>query len=212
MPSFEELSQRYQQLRSQFDTGNISNDQFTAEVQKLRTQDPTGTWWAINPEDGSFLRYDGSQWISPEGTASRAGSASAKSGSSSPRLREILRPLMPIAGLVLSTSCGVIWSLYSMLRMGQGEKADFMTPFILGGLPIALWVFRKPIGVFLQPLQPILGPIPRPILLGAAFMVPIVLGVVLGSLTSSGYGAMRFSAIISILGAYVLTRRPQVQP
>ena len=84
-----------------------------------------------------------------------------------------------------------------------------MTPFILGGLPIGLWIFRKPIGVLLRPLEPIRRTIPRPVLLGAAFAVPVVLGVLFSSVTSYGYGAMRLSAIISILAAYVLSRKPE---
>lgn len=204
MDSFEELKKRYKQLRSQYDDGKLSPDHFLAEVQQLRTQDSAGTWWAINSQDGSFLRYDGSQWlpakppkIPREGTSFKL-----------PKLPSNLRSLLPFAGLILSSSCGVLWTLYTLLRVGQGEQADFLTPFILGGLPIALWIFRKPIGVFLQPLEPIRSRIPRLMRIGAAFAVPVVVGVLLSSLTSYGYGAMRLSAIISILAAYVLTRRP----
>jgi hypothetical protein len=86
-----------------------------------------------------------------------------------------------------------------------------MTVFILGGLPISLWIFRKQLGVLLRPLEPIRSNFPRPILLGIAFAIPVVLGVIFSSITSSGYGAMRLSAIISILSAFVLTRKPEVQ-
>jgi hypothetical protein len=113
--------------------------------------------------------------------------------------------------LILSTSCGVVWTLYTFLRIGQGEQADCLTPFILGGLPIALWFFRKPIDAFLRPFEPVRSNLPRPMLMGIAFAIPVVLGVLFSSVTSYGYGAMRLSAIISILAAYVLTRRPEMQ-
>jgi hypothetical protein len=209
MNPFEDLKKRYKQLRSQYDRGEITPDQFLAEVQQLRTQDSTGTWWTINSQDGSFLRYDGSQWVPAKPPKIPRERASSKSSFKLPDLPSSLRPLLPFAGLILSTSCGVLWTLYTFLRVGQGEAADCMTPFILGGLPIALWIFRKPIGVLLRPLEPIRSTIPRPVLLGAAFAVPVVLGVLLSSLTYSGYGAMRLSAIISILAAYVLTRKPE---
>ena len=212
MDPFDDLKRRYKELRSQYDEGKLSPDHFLAEVQQLRTQDDSGTWWAINSKDGSFLRYDGSEWVSARpAKAPKAPKAAAgpKKPFKLPQLPSNLRPMLPFAGLILSTSCGVLWTLYTFIRVGQGEQADCMTPFILGGLPIALWLFRKPIGVFLRPLEPIRRTIPRPVLLGAAFAVPVVLGVLFSSVTSYGYGAMRLSAIISILAAYVLTRKPQ---
>ncbi len=211
MTTFDELRRRYQQLLKQYEAGIFTPAQFMAEVQQLRTQDSTGTWWAINAEDGSFLRYDGSQWVAAKPPTPIPKAAKGKSTFKLPELPSNLRPLFPIAGLILSTSCGVLWTLYSFIRVGQGEKADCMTVFILGGLPIALWIFRKQLGVLLRPLEPIRSTFPRPILMGVAFAIPVVLGVFFSSVTSYGYGAMRFSAIISILSAFVLTRRPEVQ-
>jgi hypothetical protein len=224
MDPFDDLKRRYKDLRSQYDDGKLSPDHFLAEVQQLRTQDASGTWWAVNSKDGSFLRYDGSDWIpakplkapkvaagpkKPFKLPAPKVAAGPKKPFKLPQLPSNLRPLLPFAGLILSTSCGVLWTLYTFIRVGQGEQADCMTPFILGGLPIALWIFRKPIGVLLRPLEPIRRTIPRPVLLGAAFAVPVVLGVLFSSLTSYGYGAMRLSAIISILAAYVLSRKPE---
>ena len=209
MDPFDDLKRRYNDLRAQYDDGKLSPDHFLAEVQQLRTQDASGTWWAVNSKDGSFLRYDGSDWVPAKPSKSPKVTTGPKTPFKLPQLPNNLRPLLPFAGLILSTSCGVIWTLYTFIRVGQGEQADCMTPFILGGLPIALWIFRKPIGVFLRPLEPVRRTIPRPVLLGAAFAVPVVLGVLFSSVTSYGYGAMRLSAIISILAAYVLTRKPE---
>jgi hypothetical protein len=209
MEPFDDLKKKYKQLRSQYDDGKLSPDHFLAEVRQLRTQDSSGTWWAVNPKDGSFLRYDGSNWVLAKPLKAPRASTPPELPFKLPELSSSLRPLLPFAGLILSTSCGVLWTLYTFIRVGQGEPADCMTPFILGGLPIALWVFRKPIGVYLRPLEPIRRTIPRPVLLGAAFAVPVVLGVLLSTITSYGYGAMRLSAFISILVAYVLSRRPE---
>lgn len=208
MDSFEELRKRYQRLRSEYDAGRLSPDHFLAEVQQLRTQDSSGTWWAVNSKDGSFLRYDGSNWVPAKSPMPSRAAAPRGSTFKLPELPTNLRPLLPFAGLILSTSCGVLWSFYTFIRIGQGEQTDCLTPFILGGLPIALWIFRKPIGLFLRPLEPFRQAVPRPVLLGAAFAVPVVIGLFFSSVTSYGYGAMRLSAIISILAAYVLTRKP----
>jgi hypothetical protein len=58
-----QFQQRYQQLRTMRDAGQLSPQQFITEVQKLRWQDSSSVvWWSINTE-GVFLRFDGQKWI-----------------------------------------------------------------------------------------------------------------------------------------------------
>ena len=57
-----QFQQRYQQLRTMRDAGQLSPQQFIAEVQKLCWQDSSSVWWSINTE-GVFLHFDGQKWM-----------------------------------------------------------------------------------------------------------------------------------------------------
>ena len=58
----QEAEAGYRTIKSQFDSGQISLDEFNRRVSELRYQDNTGTWWAISPTDGSWLRWNGTVW------------------------------------------------------------------------------------------------------------------------------------------------------
>ncbi len=163
---------------------------------QLRFQDGSGVWWTIDAENGAFLRFDGQRWVRAE--PPRAAPTARKRGSR----------LIPFVGLIASTSCGLLWTMYTMLRLGQGESADYLTPFIMAGIPITLWMVSGPIDRILAPFQAMRQRLPRPLLLGAALALPIVLGLACTAFDSSGYGGMRWTALLSIVGAHVLTRQP----
>jgi hypothetical protein len=61
----QEAESGYLTLKSQLDSGRISPDEFNRRVSELRFQDNTGTWWAISPSDGSWLRWNGTIWEPP---------------------------------------------------------------------------------------------------------------------------------------------------
>ena len=62
--TIEQLGQQYQQLLSEYYAGRISYQQLADTAQHLKARDNEGYWWAINLQEGGFLRYDGQQWIS----------------------------------------------------------------------------------------------------------------------------------------------------
>lgn len=206
----EQMRVRYQRLVSQFRAGVLSESQYQRALQALRWQDQSGTWWSIRPSDGAFLRYDGHAWVpmdprSPPSAPPPQKSEKAAVG----RPQSPLRALVPFAGLIVSSSCGLLWGLYTMLRLGQGEPADLLTPLLAIGLTFALWIFQRPLGILMAPVSSALRPLPRPLLIGAAMALPVLTGLFCASLTSYGYGAMRWTVVISMLGAYVLTYRPK---
>jgi len=59
---FNQFQQRYQQLRVLREAGQLSLQQFMAELQKLCWQDGSRVWWTINPE-GVFMYFDGQKWV-----------------------------------------------------------------------------------------------------------------------------------------------------
>ena len=58
----QEAEAGYRTIKSQFEAGRILLDEFNRRVSELRYQDNTGTWWAISPTDGSWLRWNGTVW------------------------------------------------------------------------------------------------------------------------------------------------------
>jgi hypothetical protein len=60
---FEDLMLRYQYLKTQRDTGQISQEQFLTEVKILQIQDQDGIWWMIDPASEALVYYNGERWI-----------------------------------------------------------------------------------------------------------------------------------------------------
>ena len=58
----QEAEAAYRLVKSQLDSGQVALDEYNRRVSELRYQDNTGTWWAISPTDGSWLKWNGSVW------------------------------------------------------------------------------------------------------------------------------------------------------
>ena len=68
---FEDLSHRFQYLKFQRDSGQISQEQFLTEVNNLQIQDQHGTWWTIDPVKETLLYYNGERWLPDKASASQ---------------------------------------------------------------------------------------------------------------------------------------------
>lgn len=221
--------QNYERFRALRDTGQISPQQFTSEVQQLHWQDAGGAWWMIDP-NGLVLRHDGQRWqrVAPQpeipppplftpqlapgydapalpetGVSQRAGTMTAKAQHLVPRA------LLPILPLIPSLLCGGLWFLYTFIGMFKSEGlggVDWITPLIVAGLPALFWLLKKPLDQLLLPLKPPIQAVPKAIRLGIALALPVFLGVACSSLSSIGYGGLRMSAFISVVAAAVLLR------
>ena len=217
---FEELQQRYLSLRGQYDSGQLSPENFAEEVGKLQVRDEAGTWWTIDARDGDYLQYDGSAWIAgtppapgpviqsptsgkPKGAPSDDGKGSWLKSPEFARFASIVALVMPLV-------TALFWFIYSSL-LPSSEGWDCLTPLILASVPIALQVFQTPVDQLLLPIQSFRQRFSRPMLLGAAFATPIVLGVIIGSATSIGYGAVRFTLVTGMLITHALVRTPEVE-
>jgi len=216
---FEELRQRYLVLRGQYESGQLNKENFMVEVGKLQVRDKTGTWWAVDARNGNYLRYDGSSWQvgTPPSTQSARQSPAAEesSNTSTPKGKQSwfktpeFARFASIVVIVMPLVTAGLWFIYSSL-LSSSEGWDCLTPLILASVPIALQVFQTPIDQLLLPIQPFRQRVTRPILLGAAFATPIVLGLILGSSTSTGYGAVRFTLVAGMLITHVLVHNPEV--
>jgi hypothetical protein len=73
---------------------------------------------------------------------------------------------------------GGIWFLYTLFQLifGVGAGVDFITPGILTGMPLLLWLLRKPLDTLMRPLQTFHTSFPYVLRLGMALAVPMLFG------------------------------------
>jgi len=217
-----QLSQQYQQLRAQLDRRQISPEHFYQSVSQLRSMDEQGAWWTVDPSNGALLKYVADRWVTagPAPAASRPSpvptATPARGGSCC-----LTSPLM--VGL-MSFGTAAVWFAYSNLNdlialltgnsdaRFQREGFDLLTPLLIAGLPFSLRLLQRPLDGLLSPFLRVLNVIPRPLLTGAALSLPFVFGLVLStSQNDQGYGDLRLTTLLSVIGGYLLTRRPEVQ-
>jgi hypothetical protein len=93
-----------------------------------------------------------------------------------------------------------------VFKSGSIWGIDFVTPLIVIGLPLLFWLFKKPIDKLLLPLKPTIQRVPKPLRLGIALAVPLLLSCGCSTLASSGYLALNVSTFVSVMTAAVLLR------
>jgi len=60
---FEDLQRRYDELREQFDAGEITEEEFKDELEGLQLKDEQGVYWTIGAQTGEWYRFDGRSWV-----------------------------------------------------------------------------------------------------------------------------------------------------
>ena len=68
---FEDILLRFQNLKYQRDSGQISQEQFLTEVMNLQIQDQHSTWWTIDPVNETLIYYNGERWLPDSPSASQ---------------------------------------------------------------------------------------------------------------------------------------------
>ena len=58
-----EAETAYRTAKTEYNAQKITLDEFNRRVAELKYEDNAGTWWAISPADGSWLRWDGAAWV-----------------------------------------------------------------------------------------------------------------------------------------------------
>lgn len=64
--TFEELERTYDDLRGQFESGELSQDAFHAAVKKLSLKDEQGRVWTIGSQSGQWYVWEGGAWAKAE--------------------------------------------------------------------------------------------------------------------------------------------------
>ena len=223
--SLQQLYEQYGRLRAQLQNRQLSHQQFADAVHQLQAQDQAGNWWTIDPQTGQYLTYTANGWAPATLPATPAATPAASQPVAQPTaqpVRQIAQATQPqpqrktrkpgclsspIITMLLSVGAALVWFAYTSLSPSS-EGIDLLTPLVIAGTPLALRFLQKPLDKLLGPLYKLLNALPRPLLVGAALAVPVVLG---GIFTRSvgGYGGLRRSAFVSVIMGYILTRRPE---
>lgn len=115
----------------------------------------------------------------------------------------------PILAVVPSVVCGGLWFLYTFLGLFKSEGivgVDWLTPLIIGAIPVLLWIFKKQVDQFLLPLRPMVISLAKPLRLGIVLAVPVLLGCMCSSVIPAGYLSLNVSSMLSVVTATILMR------
>ncbi len=205
-----QMMQTYQLITSDFNEQRIDKAAYSAALVRLKAMDAENRWWACTSE-GGFAWYDGKSWVPglPPGYLPAANpKPPLKEKSASKGWRKIAST--PILAILPGAVVGSLWFFYTFLQLifgGQGG-VDFLTPTILTGVPLLLWLLRKPLDKLLHPLQKLSRSFPFALRLGLVLVLPMMLGCGCSMISTTGYSAIHFTALISTLFGYFLLHTP----
>jgi hypothetical protein len=135
--TFQQAQQRYQQLQEQYHSGQLSPEQFQAEVNRIRVRDSRGRTWSLGVESGKWYVYQGGAWISGSPPLDSAGDSSPAPQKKRSCLGRGCLILVILA--VLAAGClGSVWALNRFLDLdlldrvlGWEEWTDLDVPRIV---------------------------------------------------------------------------------
>ncbi len=61
--AFEEVERKVKILRQQYQTGQLTREQFQAELRRLMILGDDGHWWMLGVESDRWYHYDGKAWV-----------------------------------------------------------------------------------------------------------------------------------------------------
>lgn len=219
--TIDQMMQAHRQLTTDFQANRIDQARYAAGLTCLKALDAEKRWWSCTP-DGTFVWFDGSRWIpgqpvvntkQPQGIAAppAAGASHVATFKTNPPLKGWRKiTATPILAILPGAVVGGIWFLYTLLQLIRGgmEGVDFLTPVILTGVPLLLWLLRKPLDSLLRPLQKFQASFPFALRLGVALAVPMLTGCGCSLISTTGFSAVHFTALISTLFGYLLLHTP----
>jgi hypothetical protein len=74
-----DVERRYATLKAQYVNGSLGYNNFITSVNALQIQDENGIYWQISADDGKWVRWNGTTWVSGERPGSRPDGDSVKS-------------------------------------------------------------------------------------------------------------------------------------
>ena len=206
--TFEEVGQQYVILRQQRDLGQISDAQYRQAVSQLMVVDPQGYTWCMDADNGQWMMYNGTEWVTQKAAEQAQPAANAQpvytAAAPEPKTSwgERVWDVISVAGNAVMSA---VWYWYSGLA---DTKADVKTCVAMLVLPILLIVFRKPLDNLLRPLDKIRSKIPPMVLAGVGVAVPFLVANYLYSRGESQFPFMFKTYVYSTLLSYIVMRTP----
>jgi Tol biopolymer transport system component/LysM repeat protein len=152
---FRELQRRYDELREQFNEGEITEEEFKEALEGLQLKDEQGRFWTIGAQTGEWYRYDGRTWVQetplPMTKHEGRGMPEYVSPEAAERESVSFMPRWLYTGcgglLLLLVVAGLIVGAVSLLRGRDEAVSQVATPTLSSGIPVS---------------TPTLGPTPSP--------------------------------------------------
>jgi hypothetical protein len=60
---FQEADRRFSGLKRQYDNGDLSDDEYRAQLEQLAVQDNEGRWWVKHRDTGAWYYQVGDSWV-----------------------------------------------------------------------------------------------------------------------------------------------------
>jgi hypothetical protein len=60
---FSRAEAEFERLKAQVKSGELTEAEFTSQLEELMIEDEQGRWWTIGPETGQWYVHDGKEWV-----------------------------------------------------------------------------------------------------------------------------------------------------
>lgn len=123
MPNrFDDVEKEYARLRSEFEAGRLSDEEFHTALLEFAIQDAGGRFWILGANSGHWYHYDGKQWI--ESDANPIGSNPITNENMPPREPA----LIPTETLEANRSYFIVFTIASIVcfMIGVGLLTGFL--------------------------------------------------------------------------------------
>jgi hypothetical protein len=148
---FAQVEAEVARLRGELASGELSADQFKAQLQELMVQDATGKWWMIGYETNQWYVHDGANWVraDPPGYAPQRSPVPTMPQSMSPpkpKTSRLQGCTTFVTGLILTAAAGFFagdWSYNNVSGFGNTESLILASAVWLIGLAATVYYARR---------------------------------------------------------------------
>ncbi len=79
MMDFFRVEAEFAQLKAQFESGDLREEEFKAQLEALMIEDEQGRWWILGYETGQWYVHDGERWVQQQPPRAAPGAPPAHS-------------------------------------------------------------------------------------------------------------------------------------